>query len=185
MRDDRRQLDFFIVHYACLRLGGKVRLCCCSEVAAPRLIHFSSLIERAKKTQARLLRGGGGYGLSAIPKLPSASQCSFSNGSGLLKIRGFNAEKTNFSTVVATRFCVFNPFLENSIHVKTRLERITIEQETLESTFPAALASSHTTPSIVPMATHWARSTPTTKTSALAPVRPSSFRGSKNRVFTS
>lgn len=164
--------------------GGKVQLCCyCESVAAPRLIRLFRCF-CGLKIQARFGRGGGGNGPSAIPRLPSGSQCSFSNSSGLLKIRDFNFEKTNFSTVLATLFCVFSPFAENSIHVKTRLERITIEQQTLASTFPAALASSHRTPSIVPMATHCARSTPTTKTSALAPVRPSSFRGSKNRIVT-
>ncbi|GEM_PF-4889589 len=104
--------------------------------------------------QARLMRGGGGNGPSAMPRLPSGSQGSFSNSSGLLKIRGFNVEKTNFSTVLATCFCVFNPFAENNNHVKKRLEKIMNEQETLVSKFAAVWASSHIIPSIAPIATH-------------------------------
>lgn len=157
-----------------------MRLCCCSEVAAPRLIHFFSLIERAKKTQARLLRGGGGYGPTGRPRLPSVSESRLLNGADLLKILGSNSDETNFSNLLAACLCVFSPFFENNNHVKRRLEKITNEHEMLESALVAAWPSSHKAANIAPIVTHWARSTPITKKSALAPVRPSSFRGSKN-----
>ena len=161
-----------------------MRLCCFSEsVAAPRLIYFSAFF-CGLKIQARLLRGGGGYGPCARPRLPLVSQCRLLNGADLVKILGLNNDKTNVSNLLATRFCVFSPFLENNKQVKIKLTKITIEQETLASTFVAAWVNNHKAPNIALMATHWLRSTPSTKTSALDPVRPSSFCGSKNRVVT-
>ena len=115
---------------------------------------YFPLLERAKKTQARLERGGGGYGPCARPRHPLVSQCRLLNGVDLAKILGLNNDKTNASNLLATRFCAFSPFLENNNHVKRTLEKITNEQETLMSKFAEDLASSHISPSIAPIATH-------------------------------
>ena len=50
---------------------------------------------------ARLVRGGGGYGPSTRPRLPSLSGRSFLNSADFLIIRGFSSEETKLSIMPA------------------------------------------------------------------------------------